>query len=150
MQTVIDFMTSLGAWNWFVLAVALYLLELVIPGVHIMWFGMAASVVGLATLVFPMPIELQVVAFAVIAILSILLVRRYWSPDLIKSDVPALNERANQYIGRSVSVEVAIVGGRGKVRVGDTMWTAEGPDLPAGTRVIVTGVDGTVLKVEAS
>jgi membrane protein implicated in regulation of membrane protease activity len=45
-------------------------------------------------------------------------------------------------------VEQAIENGRGKVRVGDTLWSAEGPDAPAGTRVTVTGTRGTVLVVE--
>jgi membrane protein implicated in regulation of membrane protease activity len=61
--------------------------------------------------------------------------------------VPELNIRGSQYVGRTVTVEVAISNGRGKVRVGDTMWTAEGPDTPVGTRVKVTGVNGTVLVV---
>jgi membrane protein implicated in regulation of membrane protease activity len=34
------------------------------------------------------------------------------------------------------------------VRVGDTVWRAEGPDLPSGAKVKVTGVAGTVLQVE--
>ena len=38
--------------------------------------------------------------------------------------------------------------GVGKVRVGDGWWRAQGPDLPAGERVKVVGVDGNMLKVE--
>jgi membrane protein implicated in regulation of membrane protease activity len=30
--------------------------------------------------------------------------------------------------------------GTGKVRLGDTVWLAEGPDLPTGTAVIVKSV----------
>ena len=55
--------------------------------------------------------------------------------------------RGQQYVGRSVVVEQAIENGRGRVRVGDTLWSAEGPDAPAGTRVTVTGRKGTVLVV---
>jgi len=40
-----------------------------------------------------------------------------------------------------------IVDGRGRLKVDDTMWLVEGPDLPAGTRVQVTGVDNTLLRV---
>ncbi|HSR80429.1 MAG TPA: NfeD family protein, partial [Hyphomicrobiaceae bacterium] len=66
-----------------------------------------------------------------------------------KSDLPDLNERALQYVGRSLVVEEAIENGRGKVRVGDSVWQAEGPDVPAGSRVKVTGARGTVLVVVA-
>jgi membrane protein implicated in regulation of membrane protease activity len=147
MLPVIDFFVGLGAWNWFIVAVALYLLETIIPGVHFMWFGAAATVMGAVTLAYPMPIALQLVAFAIISLLTILWSRRMWRPGEIESDEPNLNERGHSYVGRMVTVEVPIVGGRGKVRVGDTIWTAAGPDLPAGTRVKVTGVDGTVLQV---
>ena len=38
--------------------------------------------------------------------------------------------------------------GGGKVRLDDTLWMANGPDLEAGAEVTVVGVDGTVLRVE--
>jgi inner membrane protein len=69
-------------------------------------------------------------------------------PDVTKSDLPDLNERGQQYIGRSLVVEQAIQNGRGKVRAGDTLWLAEGPDAPAGSRVKVTATRGTLLVVE--
>ena len=49
---------------------------------------------------------------------------------------------------RSVVVEQAIENGRGKVRVGDTLWSAEGPNAPAGAWVTITGSKGTVLVVD--
>jgi membrane protein implicated in regulation of membrane protease activity len=59
-----------------------------------------------------------------------------------------LNVRGAYYIGRVVVVEDPIVNGRGRVRVGDTLWSAAGPDMAAGARAKVTRVDGTVLVVE--
>ena len=38
--------------------------------------------------------------------------------------------------------------GVGKVKVADGWWRAEGPDLPAGERVKVVGVNGNMLTVE--
>jgi inner membrane protein len=64
------------------------------------------------------------------------------------SDEPDLNRRGAQSIGQTLTVVEAIVHGRGKVSLGDTLWAADGPDCPAGTRVRVTGVAGTVLLVE--
>jgi membrane protein implicated in regulation of membrane protease activity len=64
------------------------------------------------------------------------------------SDQPDLNRRAAQLIGRLLVVAEAIEGGRGKVRAGDTLWAAEGPDTPAGGSVSVTGTNGTALVVE--
>ena len=149
MQQLVDFFVGLGPWNWFIIAVCLYLMELAAPGVHFMWFGVAATIMGGLMLAYPLSIELQLVAFAIIAILTILIARPLWQNDATKTDVPSLNERGHSYVGRTVVVEVPIADGRGKVRVGDTLWSATGPDLPAGTRVKITGVDGTVLTVVA-
>ena len=44
----------------------------------------------------------------------------------------------------------AIDGGSGRVKVGDSVWTANGPDTPAGARVRIIGISGTKLKVEAA
>ncbi len=78
---------------------------------------------------------------------TVFLVRRYARPELSKSDEPALNVRGAQYIGRKVDVERRSSNGRGKVRVGDTIWAAEGEDAAKGAEVEVTGVNGTVLVV---
>ena len=149
MQSVTDFVINLGAWNWFILAVAMMLIESIVPGVHFMWFGVAALAIGGVTLIYPLPIAIQLVAFAVVALATIVIVRRWWGPESLTTDAPDLNVRGHSYVGRTVIVEDAISGGRGKVRVGDTVWTAEGPDLPSGARVTVTGVNGTVLVVAA-
>jgi membrane protein implicated in regulation of membrane protease activity len=90
----------------------------------------------------------QVIAFVIIAVLTVFLVRRYVRTSGATTDQPDLNERGQQYVGRALVVEQAIQNGRGKVRVGDTVWQAEGPDTPAGSRVKVTAARGTVLVVE--
>jgi membrane protein implicated in regulation of membrane protease activity len=74
--------------------------------------------------------------------------RRAMTSEQIASDVPGLNDRGHQFVGRSVTVEEAIEGGRGRVRIGDSLWAAEGPDAGQGARMKVTGVKGTVLVVE--
>ena len=42
----------------------------------------------------------------------------------------------------------AIVNGRGRLSIDDTVWRIEGPDLPAGTRVTVSAAEGSRLKVK--
>jgi hypothetical protein len=143
-----DFFWNLGAWNWFVVAVALFALESVVPGVHFVWFGMAAVIVGALGLTIDIAWEWQLVAFAIISCITVFFARRYASPDMAASDEPGLNVRAGQYVGRVVTVEEAIADGRGKVRVGDTVWNALGKDAPEGSRVKITGTDGNCLLVE--
>ena len=68
--------------------------------------------------------------------------------SLFESDVPHLNRRADQLADRRGVVVEAIEGGRGKIRLGDTLWMAEGPDLPAGATVRILSAKATVLVVE--
>jgi membrane protein implicated in regulation of membrane protease activity len=139
---------TLGPWNWFILAVVLFILETMIPGVHFLWFGLAAVVVGFLALAIGVAWPWQVLAFGLISVLAVFWVRKYAQPDVAISDLPDLNVRGQQYIGRSLVVEQAIQNGHGKARVGDSTWVVEGPDAPAGARVTVTGAKGTVLVVE--
>ena len=143
-----EFFWNLGAWNWFVVAVALFALESVVPGVHFVWFGIAAVIVGALGLTIDIAWEWQLIAFAIISCITVFFARRYASPEVAASDQPELNLRAEQYVGRVVMVEEAISDGRGKVRVGDTVWNAQGSDTPQGARVKITGTNGTCLLVE--
>jgi hypothetical protein len=147
MQNVWALLQSLGAWNWLILAAVLLGLESIIPGVHFLWFGLSAFVIGVLGLATGIAWQWQVLAFVALSVAVVLCVRRFARPDVTLSDQPDLNFRGRQYIGRALVVEQAIENGRGKVRVGDTLWPAEGPDAPAGARVTVTGTRGTVLVV---
>jgi len=48
-----------------------------------------------------------------------------------------------------VTVVVAVDDHNGRVRVGDSEWSARGGPAEAGERVRITGVDGNCLNVEA-
>ncbi|MDO8288369.1 MAG: NfeD family protein [Parvibaculum sp.] len=141
---------ELGQWAWWVVAVVLGILELLVPGIFFIWLAAAAAVVGLIVLVFPIPILGQVALFAILSLISVWVSRQWFQRHPIASDSPLLNQRAQTYIGKSYVLEQAIVNGRGKIRIGDTLWLASGPDLPAGSSVRVTGESGGVLVVEAA
>lgn len=139
---------SLGAWNWLILAALFFALELAAPGIFFVWFGIAAAVVGGLALVFEFSWQLQLVLFAVISVVAVVAARKYLRTDDASPARPLLNRRAQQHVGRSYVVAEDISNGYGKVRVGDTLWRAEGPDVAAGTRVRVTRADGATLIVE--
>jgi len=149
MQMMMDLVSRYGPWLWFAAASALLILETMMPGVHFLWFGVSAAIAGVVALLLPMALPWQLILFALISVFIVYAVRRYTGPTVAVSDEPVLNVRGAQYIGRTVVVEDDIRNGRGKVRVGDTLWPASGEDAPAGARVTVTGVDGTVLVVAA-
>jgi hypothetical protein len=75
--------------------------------------------------------------------------RRWYERHPVGSADPMLNDRTSRLIGETVVVVNAIENGHGRVRVGDGVWPARGPDAPAGAHMRVTGADGTCLQVEA-
>lgn len=147
MDAIAHVFTQYGPWLWFAAAVVLLMLETIVPGVHFLWFGLAAGAVGALALATPLAWPVQLILFALISIASVFVVRRFSRPENAATDEPSLNIRGAQYIGRHVEVVDAIQNGRGKVRVGDTVWGAQGEDAPVGAKVEVTGVNGTVLVV---
>jgi membrane protein implicated in regulation of membrane protease activity len=52
-----------------------------------------------------------------------------------------------RYIGEALILQSPINDGTGRVRLGNRDWDVRGPNLPVGTRVRVTGVDGSILLV---
>ena len=147
-MSIVNAVLGLGASLWLIIAVILFALETVIPGIHLVWFGVAALATALVTFALGLGWQAQVAAFAILSVASMFLVRRYATATASNSDMPSLNERGGEYAGRIVIVEEPIRGGRGKVRVGDTLWIAEGPEAPAGSRVRIKGSAGSVLHVE--
>jgi len=53
-----------------------------------------------------------------------------------------------RYIGQVLTLSGAIHEGQGRAKLGGRRWSIRGPDTPAGAKVRVTGVDGTVLIVD--
>lgn len=58
-----------------------------------------------------------------------------------------MNDPLGQFVGRSFTLVEPIVEGEGRLKIGDTVWRVTGPDMRAGTKVIVTGAQGTALVV---
>ena len=77
MQGLFAYFAGFGVWNWFILGVVLFVLEFMLPGVHFLWFGLAAVVVGVLALTTGVTWPFQVIAFGVIAVLTVFGVRRY-------------------------------------------------------------------------
>lgn len=147
---ITEYLQALEYWHWLVFAVALIVLEALAPGAIFMWMGVAAALVGVLMLVFPLTWEWQLVIFAVVSVASIVLWRRYQKAHPSVSASPLLNMRTRRYVGKVVTISSAIENGRGAARVGDTIWNVEGPDLPEGARARVVDAHGAVLVVEAA
>ncbi len=140
---------QLDFWHWWILAAALIILEVFAPGAFFLWLGIAAGIVGAVVFLMPqMAWEYQVLIFSVLSVISIIIWRKYFRQRPADTDQPALNRRGEQYIGRTFTLEEPIHNGIGKIRVDDSTWKIRGENCAVGTRVEVTGVDGTILEVK--
>ncbi len=142
---ILDFFNDLGAWGWWVAGAILLAVEIVAPGNVFVWFGIAAVLTGTAALVTDIAWQFQLLIFAVLSIVLVLVGRRYFGRPGT-SEEPLLNQRATRLIGQVYVLGDPIVAGTGRIRIDDTVWRLTGPDLPSGTRVRITGHDGTVLQ----
>ena len=150
---VMAIISELGPWLWWVIGLVLLILEVVLPGVFMLWFGIAAMIVGTVSLTLGesiyWPWQAQIVSFAVLSLISAVIGRKYWYSAHPDTDQPNLNARGAQMIGKVSVLDGPLKNGTGRVKLGDTIWRVIGPDLPAGSRVKVVEVDGSTLRVEA-
>ena len=93
------------------------------------------------------PWNWMVLGFALLALACAFAGNRLMGGRRPESDQPLLNRRAEQFVGRVVTLAEPIRDGRGRLQLDDTVWRISGPDLPAGARVRVAKVASSELEL---
>jgi membrane protein implicated in regulation of membrane protease activity len=145
---MLAYLTSLGVWNWFIVAALLFVVEVIAPGAFMLWLGLSALLVGVISLTIDWSWQAQCVAFVVFAAALFPLWRRFQHVAKAPSDQPLLNQRTQTYVGRVFTLDKPIVDGNGTIRIDDTVWRVRGNDCDAGRHVKVARADGAMLFVE--
>ena len=135
-------------WWWLIAAALLGILEIFVPGVFLVWMAVAAALTGILVAVLPLTLPFQLALFGLLAMAAVFGGRRHYERNPVPSSDPLLNDRTARLLGETVTVVTAIESGEGRVKVGDSVWAARGPDAPAGTRMKVVGAEGTCLRVQ--
>ena len=151
---IVEWFSDFGLWNWFILGAALLVVEILAPGVYLLWLGIAAILTGLLSFLLSQTgiwgWQAQVLVFLALSVVCVLIGRRVFPTSGSEdTDEPLLNQRERQLVGRTATLEEPIREGHGRIRLGDTLWRVTGPDLPAGAQVRVTDAAGGRLTVEA-
>ncbi len=136
------------AWGWIILGLALAGLEMLAPGIYLIWLAVAALITGLITFVAEPSLAVQVISFVSLALIAAFSARRFLRDQPIVGFDPMLNRGGQRLVGETALVTEALDGGTGRVAVGDSEWMARGPDIEIGRRVRITGLSGTALVVE--
>ncbi len=136
-------------WLWIGAGLVLAALEMLVPGVYLIWLALAAIATGLLVLAGEPSLPMQIVSFVSLSLIFAFSAKRFLRDRPIESSDPLMNNRAGRLVGQTATVTQAIEHGEGRVRIADGEWLASGPDCPAGTRVRIAGVSGACLTVEA-
>ena len=94
-------LASLGPWNWMILAATLLVLEMLAPGIFLMWFGFAAALTGVLAFSFDISWQWQLIWFCLLSLAAVLVALKYLRQHPFASERPLLNERATQHIGQT-------------------------------------------------
>lgn len=146
MEGFLGAVRELGGWAWLIFGVILVGLEVLIPGFLLIWFGVAAALVGVCVLAFDIALAWQLLMFGGLSVLVLLGAGRLLSRG--EEDASRFTDRASALIGEQYLLYQPIENGRGVLLVGDSQWSIRGPDCPRGVTVRVVGAQGTYLLVE--
>ncbi|MGG4774909.1 NfeD family protein [Paenalcaligenes sp. Me52] len=137
-------------WSWFIIGCLLMALEALIPGVFILWIGVAAMVVGLFVSAWPeAPLGLQFLVLAIAIGLSVWVGLRLHRKRKLSPEQSSLNSGLHSYVGRQAVAITAFTQGQGRVRLDDSFYTALcSATIAEGDPVRVVGIEGSMLLVE--
>lgn len=134
---------------WLSIGFLLLILELMIPGVFLMWWGLAAMITALSAKFFP-TLSLGEL-FTIFALFAVLFSLIWWkiqrNRDQVDDRQTDLNSREHHLTGM-VGVVVEVVSGNIiRAKFGDTTWKVIGDNLQLGDNVEVLKVEGITLLV---
>lgn len=135
---------------WFILGLGLFLLELVIPGFFIFFFGLGAWVTALVCLIGNPGTNLQIIIFAVSSTILLLALRRIIQKKFLNSKSTQSDDVEDEFTGKEALATIDFGGMKhGKVEFKGTTWTAESEsEIKEGQRVIIIEKDSFKLIVE--
>jgi inner membrane protein len=135
---------------WFILGLVLFLMELVIPGFFIFFFGLGAWVTALICLIGEPGTNMQILIFAVISVLSLIALRRIIQKKFFYSKENLSEEVEDEFTGKEALATTDIGPEmKGKVEFKGTTWKAESKsEIKKGQTAIIIEKENFTLIVE--
>jgi membrane protein implicated in regulation of membrane protease activity len=134
---------------WFLIGLALILVELAVPGLVLIFFGVGAWVTALVCLMFNIELNTQLFIFLGSSLLSLALLRKTLRKRYMdkKSDDADLED---EYIGHTaIALNSFAAGQTGKVSFKGSSWNAEcSQPVTEGQQLKITGYKSIKLFVE--
>ncbi|MGB3627030.1 MAG: NfeD family protein [Henriciella sp.] len=154
MDAINELLWPISAWHWLALGLVLLSIEMAVGTFDLLWIAIAAGITALFAAIAPAGLSDwpgQLIFFAVAATGLLILGRTVFAGmRKLAGEHPTLNRRMNRTLGQRGIAMSDFVGGLGRVRLGDTEWSAEtvdGSNPRAGTSIRVEDTAGNVLKI---
>ena len=135
--------------TWFILGIIFLVLEMIMPGFVIFFFGVGAWLTSLVLLFVPLNLNVQLIIFLVTSLVCLFALRKYIQrtflgnkqDDEIDSVLASGGEQA-------IVTEAIIPPAQGKVKYSGTNWTAiSETEIAEGEVVTIQSQDGLLMKV---
>ncbi|GLR46429.1 NfeD family protein [Sphingomonas astaxanthinifaciens] len=137
-------------WWWLIGGVLLLIAEVVAPGFFLLFIGVAAMITGLFVLLFDFGLAPALALFAIYTAVAVYFGRKVYANRPVPSSARHLNDRSGALVGRTAVAVSTIDDHNGRVRLGDSEWSARGGPAAPGERVEIVGVEGNCLMVRPS
>lgn len=142
------------AWHWLAFGLILLSIEMAVGTFDLLWIAIAAGFTSAFTAFAPdslTTVEGQFIVFAIASVGLFFLGRTVFKKlRETVAEHPTLNKRMASTVGARAVVDEDFNGGLGRVKLGDTVWSAQsldGSNLSSGTGVVVEDTVGNTLKV---
>lgn len=147
---MLELLESVNYWHWLAFGLALLACELLGTAGYLLWLGLSAILVGMLLTLIPMSWQLQWVSFGVFSLITTWLWwRRQFKSDTADDAQRQLNQKSKQLIGQTFILDEDFPAGKGRVKLGDTTWTAQSEiAIEAGSTVEIIKLNGIILTIE--
>ena len=151
MDTIKDFLRP--EVIWFLVGLVLLIMEFILPGLIIAFFGVGAWIVALVCLITDIGINTQLIIFIIASVLSLLCLRK-WLKGIFLGHTGSkqnLKEKLDEFVGQRAVVKKKIVPkAGGKVEFHGTNWLAQADEeIAEGVMVQIISKDNITLKVKS-
>lgn len=136
---------------WFIIGFILFILEFLVPGLILFFFGVGAWIVAISSFFYDLSLNEQMIIFVISSVISILLLRR-WLSKILWERKHSTELLEDEFIGKIAVAETDIrPGENGKVSFKGTSWQAASADvILKGENVVITGNESILLIVKST
>lgn len=109
---------------WFLIGLLFLLLELIVPGLIVFFFGLGAWVTSLCFVLFKPGLNVQLAIFIVSSLLGLFLLRKFLKHKFFKANSAEADALEDEFIGKTAIADSDMVKNMpGKLNFKGTRWT---------------------------